>query len=263
MRIKAYFKSARLSVLIISVLMIIIGAVLLLSFIPALGASVMNTGTYAGSVIGVITILLGISAPFVTQSKNKKIKYPFVAVLIIYAVLVVYAVILSAFMISRAGNGKPEAGRTVVVLGCQVNDRGPSLMLRGRLDKAYELLSADETLMCVVSGGQGESEPVPEAEAMKSYLVNLGIDEKRIFKEDKSTSTKENLLFSRDIIDENGLSRDIVIVTDVFHQLRATLGAEKYGYTVQNAGSETPFFLLSTFWVREWLALSYFFVFGE
>lgn len=55
--------------------------------------------------------------------------------------------------------------------------------------------------MVVVSGGRGPGEDISEADAMEQYLIEQGVAENRIRKEDQSVSTRENLSFSRRFID--------------------------------------------------------------
>ena len=57
--------------------------------------------------------------------------------------------------------------RAMVVLGCQVMPDGePSILLRDRLDRALDYLEDHPDLTVVVSGGQGDDEPVTEAQCM-------------------------------------------------------------------------------------------------
>ncbi|XZH18421.1 YdcF family protein (plasmid) [Clostridium perfringens] len=73
--------------------------------------------------------------------------------------------------------------------------------IKKRLDKAivwYEKFNKKPIF--IVSGSQGKDEIVSEAWAMKKYLINNGINEKNIIMEDKSTTTLENLKYSKDIM---------------------------------------------------------------
>ena len=181
---------------------------------------------------------------------------------VIIATAVIYVIVLSVFMV-KAQEKKPDKPNAVVVLGCKVNGTNPSRMLRRRLDRAYEVLEENKDAVCIVSGGQGANEKCSEAEAMKKYLVEKGIDGKRIVEEDKSTDTEENIRFSLEKLDELGKPHDITIVTDGFHQLRASLIAKKQGVenvTAYSAYTEPRF--VASYWVREWLALTEFFIFG-
>lgn len=241
----------------------IIGIAVLIMFIIPLFSGTLNTGSYFGFVIGAVTLLMGIFTPKLFNNGKKWVRYIFRAVLIIYAVLVAYAVTLSAFMIANMNDAPEKDGsRTVIVLGCQVRRDGPSLMLSRRIDAAYEFLSEDEKADCIVSGGKGDNEHISEAEAMYEVLVNDGIAQSRITKEDKSSSTYENLLFSKQILEDNGKPLRIAVVTDGFHQWRARLQAESLGYDVKCVSAATPWYLIPVYWVREWFALSYLFVFG-
>lgn len=181
----------------------------------------------------------------------------------VLGLLVLYAVVLSAFMIGAAVN-YPKSPDAVVVLGCKVGASGnPSLMLQDRINAAYKYLSENTQVICVASGGQGADEPFSEAQVIKDRLVERGIDPSRILIEDSSTSTSENLAFSLGIIEAHGIKAgNIAIVTDSFHQLRASMIAGDMGIGVSAVNAETRFWLVPTYWVREWFALSYQFVFG-
>lgn len=248
---------------ILSYTLMILGIAVLAMFITPLFSGTLNTGSYFGFVIGAVTLLMGIFTPKLFYNGKKAVRYIFRTLLIIYAVLVAYAATLSVFMIANM-NDAPEkdSSRTVVVLGCQVRRDGPSLMLSRRIDAAYNYLSEDEKADCIVSGGKGDNEHISEAEAMYESLVNDGIAQSRIAKEDKSSSTYENLLFSKQLLEDNGKPLRIAIVTDGFHQWRARLQAESLGYDVKCVSAATPWYLIPVYWVREWFALSYLFVFG-
>ena len=106
--------------------------------------------------------------------------------------------------IIMAMNAMPSPGLDyVIVLGAQVRASGPSRVLRYRLDAAIDYLEANPNTICVVSGGQGPNEPFPEAEGMADYLEEHGIDGERILEESESTTTEENIRFSRKLINND------------------------------------------------------------
>lgn len=152
---------------------------------------------------------------------------------------------------------------TIVVLGCKTIDDEPSWMLKDRLDKAYKELLKNPDVMCVVTGGQGEDEKYSEAYVMKKYLTEKGISADRIIIEDSSTSTEENLLYTKATIELNGLSHNVVIVTDRFHELRARIWAEKAGFdNIYSACCDTRIYLVIGYWFREMFGLARLYVFG-
>ena len=62
--------------------------------------------------------------------------------------------------------GKPGLDY-IIVLGAQIYERGPSAVLRFRLDKAVEYLNENPRTKCIVSGGKGSNEPVPRQKEWK------------------------------------------------------------------------------------------------
>ncbi len=115
----------------------------------------------------------------------------------------------------------------VVVLGAHVRNGRPSRVLAKRLDAAYDYAIEHEEVVVIVSGGQGANETTTEAYAMACYLEEKGLDPKRIIKEEQSTSTYENLVFSMELMDE---SPSIAVVSNDFHIYRATHLARAVGY---------------------------------
>lgn len=83
----------------------------------------------------------------------------------------IFLVILS-FIISKM-NVKPVKNLDyIIVLGAQVKESGPSVVLRYRLDRAVSYLKENDNTLVIVSGGQGANEKATEASVMKEYLVN-------------------------------------------------------------------------------------------
>ena len=116
----------------------------------------------------------------------------------------------------------------VVVLGAQWKENGPSYVLQKRLDAAVTYLKANPETKVVVSGGQGSNEPITEAEGMRGYLVAAGVEQERIFMEEQSTTTCENLVLSSEYFEKENDS--VAVVTNNFHVYRAVKIAKKQGY---------------------------------
>ena len=173
--------------------------------------------------------------------------------------------VVSGMMLKASLTAAPSdcPGYTLVVLGCKVHGDQPSWMLNDRLEKAYAILSDNPNIKCVVSGGKGNDEQFTEAYVMKKYLVEKGISSDRIYVEDLSESTEQNLLYSKSVIRLNGLSENIVIVTDRFHELRARIWAEKSGFkNIYSGCCETRSYLVIGYWFREMFGLARLYVFG-
>ncbi len=136
--------------------------------------------------------------------------------------------VIEGLIISRFGSKGPKNLDYLVVLGAQIWESGPSRALQLRLDTACAYLEENENTLVIVSGGQGSNEPMSEAQGMYDYLVKKGISPERIFMEDRSTNTHENLLFSKAFIQKE--DAQVGIVTNNFHVYRATRLADKLGY---------------------------------
>lgn len=139
--------------------------------------------------------------------------------------------ITEAFII-EASFGDPRAYVDyVVVLGAKVRVTGPSASLWDRIYGAYDYLVEHPDAIAIVSGGQGDDEPMPEGEAMFEELIFLGIDPKRIWVEDKATSTWENITFALDLIEEKTGNRPkkLGVVSSEYHLFRASLLAKEAG----------------------------------
>ncbi|MBQ1658467.1 MAG: YdcF family protein [Clostridia bacterium] len=217
-----------------------------------------------GSVFGVIVFsAIGTAAVFYDRiktflkriRKNKALRIITDVAAGLICLAVIYTVTVLCMM-KYYSSRKPSENATVVVLGCQVNGETPSLMLRKRLEAAYEYLEAHPDAKCIVSGGKGNYEDISEAECMYRWLTDKGISASRIYREDKSVNTDENIVFSGKIIKAEGLDSELAIVTDGFHELRASVIAKRNGFSCGAVPAKTPFYLAANFTTREVLAVT-------
>ncbi len=176
-------------------------------------------------------------------------------------VIMILLVITETVFMVKAAVKEPEPDSTLIILGCQVKGERPSLMLRKRLEAAYEYLAENPDSACILSGGQGPDEAISEAECMYRYLTEKGISPDRLYKEEKSTSTRENLAFSKEILEDNHLNPNIAIATNEFHQYRAGRIADALGFDYAAVSGRTPLYLLASYYVRELYGILYEWVF--
>lgn len=234
---------------------------LLLCFILPLFVGIVDIGNIFGIVICLFYIFWIGNPFFIAVLKEKISSYKvgkkfMLAFNLFIAFCALYALIVSGFMLDAADRPPQTQDTTLIVLGCKVNDTFPSKSLYRRLLAAEAYLKENPQANCVVSGGQGPNEDISEAQCMYEYLVEHGIDASRIYQENKSTSTDENIRFSKSLIQQENLSKNITVATDGYHQLRASIIAKKNGVTISGAVSAaTPLEVLPTYWVREWLAI--------
>lgn len=130
-------------------------------------------------------------------------------------------------------------------------------MLWVRTRAAYEALCEHPDAVVIASGGQGEGEDISEAEAMRRLLTEWGIAEERIYLEDTSTSTQENMDNSVKILAELGITDGIAISTSEYHQYRASIYAKRSGINAEGCYSAgTSRWMIFNCWLREWAALA-------
>ncbi len=167
--------------------------------------------------------------------------------------------------IVKAAVEKPEPDADyIIVLGAAVYGETPSITLQNRLEGAVRYLTDNPKTKAVVSGGQGEGEAISEAECMRRYLTEADIDLSRILMEDRSTSTMENLTFSKAVIEADGGGVDhVVIVSSGYHLYRAEKMASQLGMHASGAAGEDgyPIYMLGMY-LREALAVAKLWVLG-
>ncbi|MFJ9431032.1 YdcF family protein [Streptomyces sp. NPDC101490] len=152
----------------------------------------------------------------------------------------------------------------VVVLGSGlIGGSRVSPLLASRLDRGrqvYELLAARRgpdrpAPVLVTSGGQGPDERLPESHAMADYLVERGFPADAVVREDRSRTTEENLLFSRELMERDRPGSACVVVTNNFHAFRAALMARRAGVDGQVVGSPTAAYFWPSATIREFVAV--------
>lgn len=137
----------------------------------------------------------------------------------------------------------------IVVLGCGIRGKQVTPLLAGRIEKGIRLLKYNPEAKLLLSGGQGPGEEIPESHAMASYAGENGVAEDRIIIEDQSVSTRENLLFSRKLM-ENENPR-IGIVTTSYHVFRALILAKQCEISCIGFGARTKWYFTLNAELRE------------
>ena len=232
------------------------GAACLLWFVvPLFFGAPFHIGTVTGMILSLLLLIYG----FFLEKANKAVKYIWkhiigkIFLILIMAAAAAILCLAAACIVSMASveNEADCRADTVIVLGCDITEDGPGEMLKKRLDLAAEYLEKNPDAACIVCGGQLEGESRSEADVMYEYLTEKGIDPERIYIEDKSEDTQQNLVFAKEIIDENGLSSEAVIITSGFHMYRGLARAEESGIEPHALACKTPLWLWPAAYIRE------------
>ena len=149
----------------------------------------------------------------------------------------------------------------ILILGCGFRKDGtlPPL-LRGRCDRAIRFWKEQKEktgkeAVLIPSGGQGANEPMPEAEAMRRYLVSVGIPEEAILKEDKSANTYQNMAFSKKLIEQEKKNAKVIYSTTNYHIFRSGVWASLAGLPAEGIGSRTKWWFWPNAFLRECVGL--------
>ena len=175
------------------------------------------------------------------------------------------AACVTGILIGSAGTDTARACDYLIVLGAGVNGTVPSLILSDRLHATLAYLQSHPDTICIVSGGQGPGEDITEADCMADWLIANGMDPDRIWREDKSTSTRENIQFSVSLIEAKTGIRPTQagIVSNEFHLFRAGMEARRQGLDSIGIPAKTSWFSLRiNYFLREIPAVWYYGLFG-
>jgi uncharacterized SAM-binding protein YcdF (DUF218 family) len=202
--------------------------------------------------IGLMIVTLRARSPDLTVS------FAITVLLSGYISFLLVSYIIYAFLYGRI-TGLRRAD-FVVVLGSGLSgDRVPPL-LAGRLERglrAYQTLDRRRKTspVLIVSGGKGSDERISEAEAMARYLIERGLPEDRVVREDQSRTTEENLRFSREIMELSRPGYRCIIVTSNYHVFRAAIIARRVGVNGQVMGARTAGYYWPSAMLREFAAV--------
>lgn len=194
-------------------------------------------------------ILTGVILPFLLRKRLRK-AFPGVykAGKAVYGICAVfYAITFAAmcaviFLGTDAPPAETASEKTVfVVYGAKVSGTAensyPGKSLKLRLDSAAELLEKNESSVCIVTGGMGPDEYRAEGDVMADYLISVGISPERIYIDNTSKNTVENIENAMTIIEENALSEyTVACVSTNFHIPRIK-------YLCKKAGLDAEYFV--------------------
>ena len=138
-----------------------------------------------------------------------------------------------------------------VVLGAGLTGSRVTPLLAARIEKGIELLDHNPKAALIMSGGQGPGEDIPEGRAMADYAIHRGVDADKIIVEDRSASTEENLLFSRELMQKE--RPRVIVVTTAYHVFRALLLARQQKMACVGFGARTKWYFTLNALLREFI----------
>ncbi len=144
----------------------------------------------------------------------------------------------------------------LLILGCRVKGDTPEETLQMRINKAAEYLNNNKNVVAIACGGiVHDDQTKSEAQAIFEGLTQKGVEAGRIILEDKSTTTKENFLNAKKIIENMGENLKVAMLSSEFHLMRAGLLAKKCGLDVTTLAAPSPENLRMKNYIRELICL--------
>lgn len=109
----------------------------------------------------------------------------------------------------------------IIILGQYLLDDGTlSLQCRERCFYGYNLFAEGKGDSFLLTGGQANPKPgISEGQAMKKYLMSLGVGEDKIITEEYSHNTYENARFSSEILKKLTYDK-LILVSSSYHIYR-------------------------------------------
>ena len=183
----------------------------------------------------------------------------------LFTVGLVIFICIESIIIYNGNHHDNEKPDYLVVLGAGLRGNSISASLLYRLETALDFHEMYPDVKIVVSGGQGTGESMPEALAMRNFLVDNGVDPSLIIMEDKSTNTYENFLYTKYILEEDTEKDNftITIISNNFHMYRAKFLAREVGFSTYGYPAPSHKASALVFYVREFFGVIKAYIFKQ
>lgn len=239
-------------------ILIIIGFIFLFNGLIILTCSNLNLGTLLTIFIGLVLICYG-----ALYNRLKRYINKYILIIFILCLVSILALMMFLGFYGRIDSTKYD-DEAIIILGCGIRGDKVSHSLQMRLDKGIEYYNKKNQVLIVVSGGQGPKEDITEAKAMKNYLVRHNIPAKSIIMEQQATSTYENMVYSKSLLDKIfDTEYSITYITNGYHSFRAGLIANNVGLEAKRMSAPISYWLTLPAYTRECLALAKYLIMGS
>lgn len=249
--------------LLIPIIIIFSGIFLIINGFILLKKEGFSKANLLSPIMGIVILLffvfMWIRAGFVTTDYNHWINIP--VVFIIYTYIIFGFAFVGFMMYSCVYLWLPKKQHYdfIIIHGAGLLDgERVTPLLKRRIDKAVQAFqqSKNPHIRLIASGGQGSDEKISEAQAMYNYLVeHTDVPKEAIILEEKSTTTYENLLFSKEIGEQLIEHPRFLFVTNDYHVFRTSTYARQIGMQGDGLGCSTASYYIPSAFIREYVAM--------
>jgi uncharacterized SAM-binding protein YcdF (DUF218 family) len=180
-------------------------------------------------------ILLVVAAYFCrTYTARKRVLIAATIITVVFGNEIIYNHVMMAWQPKPVTleSGKYDAAIILGGMGwVEEKEAGYFRKAADRFIQCTKLYHTGRIQRILISAGGTADSPV-EATFLKQQFISQGIREAALLIDDKSTTTFENALFSKRIIDSAGLTPPFILVTSAIHLYRAQKTFEKQGIRV-------------------------------
>jgi uncharacterized SAM-binding protein YcdF (DUF218 family) len=125
-----------------------------------------------------------------------------------------------------------------VILGASVWNNRPSPVFKERINHGIWLYKNGYVKYLIFTGGNGKNSLFSESSVARDYAIKNSIPADKIFIEEYSRITFENLIYAKEIIEQNNFNK-IIIVSDPLHMKRAITMAKDINLNVYSSPTKT------------------------
>ena len=250
-------------ILLIPILIFLSGVFLMINGFILLKKEGFSKANLLSPIMGIVILLffvmMWIRAGFITTDYNHWINIP--VLFIIYTYIIFGFAFVGFMMYSFVYLWLPKKQHYdfIIIHGAGLlNGERVTPLLKRRIDKAVQAFyrSKNPHIRLIASGGQGSDEKISEAKAIYNYLVeNTDVPKEAILLEEKSTTTYENLLFSKELGEQFVENPRFLFVTNDYHVFRTSTYARQIGMQGDGLGCSTASYYIPSAFIREYVAL--------
>lgn len=144
---------------------------------------------------------------------------------------------------------RAEPADAIIVLGAAAYDARPSPVFEERIRHGLSLYQKGLAPRLIFTGGfGGKSARFAESEVARRYALRHDIPDEAILIETHSRSTRQNLIYARELMNAHGMRR-VILVSDPLHMARALRLSGELGIdAVASATPSTRFRSLRSSW---------------
>ena len=152
--------------------------------------------------------------------KRRILKWATLLAILVLASIGLYWIYLYQQVRFLAVRDQSRRAEAIVVLGAAQYNGRPSKVLKARLDHALHLYKEGYSRTIITTGSYGPDPNFSEAHVAAEYLIENGVDEADIIKEQASLTTHDSIRAASGLVKSKAW-KTVLVVSDGFHLYRA------------------------------------------